>query len=96
MFACPSFKLSEQLAEAGRNVYSYFMTHEPSHSIWGKNSTGLGATHGEDIAYVFGTGKVGEIVDENYDYYFRGHFTQEEAAMSLQIMKYWTNFAKTG
>ena len=78
-------------------MYPYLMTHRPSHSLWGKNMTGLGPTHGEDIAYVFGTPFLfDDDADEEKDYYLIGRFNDEEVDMSLQIIKYWSNFGKTG
>ena len=35
--------------------------------------------------------------EEDIDYVMTGRFgNQEEVEMSLQVMKYWSNFAKTG
>lgn len=41
----------------------------------------LGATHGAELTYVFGTSPV---------------FTPDERAASARIQRYWTNFARTG
>ncbi|XP_071494932.1 acetylcholinesterase-like [Diadema antillarum] len=95
-FLCPAFSYARQLSAAGLNVYSYVMTHRPSHSIWGRDKTWMGATHGEDIAYVFGSPFGVDSEDKEADYFLIGRFTEEEVEISQQIIKYWSNFAKTG
>ncbi|XP_070551708.1 acetylcholinesterase-like [Ptychodera flava] len=83
MFVCPTDLSARAYSEAGSKVYRYFMTHVPDSSFWPMPWSG--AAHGEDIQFVFG-------------YHFI-NFTimqQEEIDMTLQIMKYWTNFARTG
>ncbi|XP_070552105.1 acetylcholinesterase-like [Ptychodera flava] len=83
MFVCPTDLSARAYSEAGSNVYRYFMTHIPASTFWPMPWSG--AAHGEDIQFVFG-------------YHFI-NFTvmpQEEIDMTLQIMKYWTYFARTG
>ena len=93
---CPTFAMSEQLAEAGKNVYTYVLTHTPTHSAWGKNFRWLGACHVEDIPYVFGSPLMFDP-EEDIDYVKTGRFgNTEEVEISLQMMRYWSNFAKTG
>ncbi|XP_041473830.1 cholinesterase 1-like isoform X2 [Lytechinus variegatus] len=95
MFLCPTFDLSAELSRAGRNVYPYLMSHVPSFSIWGSKYDWLGATHVEDITYVFGAPFMGHPDDD--DWKMTGRFgNDQEVEMSLQIMRYWSNFAKTG
>ena len=78
------------------NVYAYIMTHVPSHSMWGKNFTWLGAAHADDMPYVFGAPFLRDTNDED-DYSITGRFADhEEVEISLQIIKYWSNFAKSG
>ena len=51
----------------------------------------FGAGHGEDVTFVFGY----PFIDELYN--IRGHnLTDEENALSVKFMEYWTNFAKSG
>nr|XP_054762955.1 cholinesterase 1-like [Lytechinus pictus] len=95
MFLCPTFDLSMDLSRAGRNVYPYLMSHVPSFSIWGSKYDWLGAAHAEDIAYVFGSPFLSNSNDDHTE--ITGRFgNDEEVEMSLQIMRYWSNFAKTG
>eukprot|EP00057_Strongylocentrotus_purpuratus_P032232 XP_787009.3 PREDICTED: cholinesterase 1-like [Strongylocentrotus purpuratus] len=98
VFLCPTFDFTQLLAQAGKTVFSYLMTHRPSHSVWGKNMTGLGPTHGEDVAYVFGAPFMydNDADDEDQDCYLVGRFNVEEVEVSIQMMKYWSNFGKTG
>lgn len=91
---CPTFGISEDLSRAGRNVYTFVMTHNPAISVWGSQYDWLGASHTEDIPYVFGAPfmRLPEDPPE-----WAGKFgNEQEVQMSLQIMKYWSNFAKTG
>ena len=93
---CPTFSVSEHLARVGRDVYTYVLTHVPTYSFWGKNYRWLGACHLDDIPYVFGSPFMFDP-EEDIDYVMTGRFgNQEEVEISLQVMKYWSNFAKTG
>lgn len=69
-------------AEEGNNVYMYLYTHRSKGNPW-PNWTGV--MHGDEINYVFG-----EPLNPGLNY------TDEEKGFSKKIMKYWTNFAKTG
>lgn len=69
-------------AEEGNNVYMYLYTHRSKGNPW-PNWTGV--MHGDEINYVFG-----EPLNPGLNY------TDEEKLFSKKIMKYWTNFAKTG
>ncbi|XP_070551765.1 acetylcholinesterase-like [Ptychodera flava] len=83
MFVCPTDLSARAYSEAGSKVYRYFMTHVPATSVW--PISWMGAAHYEDIQFVFG-----------YHFLNLTIMPQEEINMTLQIMKYWTNFAKTG
>ncbi|XP_071476207.1 cholinesterase 1-like [Diadema antillarum] len=93
-FFCPTYTMTEHLSAGGNTVYQYFMSHAPSRSMFDKNATWLGPTHGEDIPYVFGYPLMADQPDD--DEMGRTKFTDDEALMSVQIMKYFSNFAKTG
>nr|XP_054750094.1 uncharacterized protein LOC129255792 [Lytechinus pictus] len=95
-YACPSDIVMRKHAEAGGTVYKYFMTHAPSKSYFmvaGEipNTPWLGAGHGEDLTFVWGVPFIDEL------YHIHGHnLTDEENALSVKFMQFWTNFAKSG
>ena len=91
MFACPTEIMARALEGVGAHVYRYEMTHVPNWSIFLGVPKWLGAGHGEELQFVFGWGLnpssiIGRLVDQ----------TDEEITMSVQFMRYWTNFIKTG
>ncbi|XP_077983387.1 acetylcholinesterase-like [Glandiceps talaboti] len=93
MFVCPTDISARVHYEAGLNVYLYQLDHHPSTSVYPASWTKTG--HGEDLAMLFGFHLVfqirqQEIIGKNWT------FTAQEADMSLKVMKYFTNFAKTG
>ncbi|XP_078001062.1 acetylcholinesterase-like [Glandiceps talaboti] len=90
-FVCPSDKYARDLVNFGTVAYLYHFTHQPSSTIW--QTTWLKATHAEDISFVFGWNFRSQL---HPDSEWQITFTDEEVEMSLQIMKYFTNFAKTG
>ena len=95
MFACPSVMelRSHTMASDGHDVYQYFYTHVPSTSVFKYNNYGpgwLGAGHGEELAFVFG---FPFITPELLEYHV---YPDEDKSVSQYVMKYWTNFAKTG
>ncbi|XP_072048623.1 acetylcholinesterase-like [Amphiura filiformis] len=92
-FACPATMETRAHAMAGEHdVYQYYFTHVPSVSYL-KNEFGTGwwgAGHIEELPFVFG-----------YPFYppdaFEfNEYPEEEMSLSKHVMKYWTNFAKTG
>ncbi|XP_071476201.1 cholinesterase 1-like [Diadema antillarum] len=93
-FFCPTYTMTEHLSAGDNTVYQYFMSHAPSRSMFDKDVTWLGPTHAEDIPYVFGYPLMADQPDDNE--MGRTKFTDDEALMSVQIMKYFSNFAKTG
>lgn len=67
------------------------MTHKPTVSIFSLprvNPTWLAAGHAEDMSFVFGI----SFMEVNN----RMELTGPEKAFSVQFMKFWTTFAKTG
>ncbi|XP_070551771.1 acetylcholinesterase-like [Ptychodera flava] len=84
-FVCPTDMSARAYAKAGFNVYKYHITHTPSKSFWPLKW--MKAAHAEDIPIVFGWHFVDGM---DWD------VSKEEVNMILTVMKYWTNFAKTG
>ncbi|XP_033126573.1 uncharacterized protein LOC117124450 [Anneissia japonica] len=87
-FTCPNTRAAKYLVSAGNDVYTYHWTQVPSKSLW--KVTWLGATHAEDLSYVFGS-HFNEHMTQLY-----GGFTTEDIMLTKNIITYWTNFAKTG
>ncbi|XP_071795074.1 acetylcholinesterase-like [Asterias amurensis] len=85
LFVCSADKTARGFSEAGRNVYRYHMTHVPTTTLLGTPWTG--ATHGDEVAFVFG---LPLVESDLYTY------TEEEARMAIQVIRYWSNLAKTG
>ena len=89
IFACPTEYYSRALEGAGAVVYRYELTHQPSWSIYAGIPTWMGAAHAEDLQYVFAWGLgpiLGRIIGQ----------TDDEKFMSVEVMRYWTNFVKSG
>eukprot|EP00057_Strongylocentrotus_purpuratus_P033860 XP_793043.2 PREDICTED: cholinesterase [Strongylocentrotus purpuratus] len=95
-FASPSDSVMRRHVEAGGTVYKYYMTHVPSKSFFANGDQSpstpwLGAGHAEDLTFVWGHPFIEEI------YHIHGHdLTDEENALSVKFMQFWTNFAKSG
>ncbi|XP_030837202.1 acetylcholinesterase-like [Strongylocentrotus purpuratus] len=95
-YACTTDKVLRAHDSTGRKIYKYVFTHEPTKSFFQfrdiiPSTPWLKAGHGEELAFVFGFPFIDEL------YLVRGHnVTEEEKALSVQMMRYWTNFAKTG
>ncbi|XP_038062660.1 cholinesterase 1-like isoform X2 [Patiria miniata] len=87
-FACPSDTVVRAFAEFNPDTYLYQMTHVSSFHVPG---TTLNDTvqHGDELGYVFGS-------TFNTDLEPPLELTEEEVQMSVDVMRYWTNFAKTG
>ncbi|XP_070551701.1 cholinesterase 1-like isoform X2 [Ptychodera flava] len=84
-FACPTDRSARAHLQAGSKVYLYQMTHIPSQSIF--KIKWLKAMHGEDVPFVFGW---------HFDSAMNWTMPDDDVTVTLKIMKYWTNFAKTG
>ncbi len=82
-FLCHVNKFAEIYASAGENVYYYYFTQRYSSNPW---PSWMGVLHGDEIIFTFG-----DALKKGYLNYTKG-----EKALSIKIMQYWTNFAKTG
>lgn len=91
-FACPTDMVARAHVSNAANVYLYHMTHVPTTSVFnlqGRGPEWLGCIHGEDLQFTFGwefNPLITDLVDQ----------TPEETAMSLQMLKYWSNFIVSG
>ncbi|XP_070593976.1 cholinesterase-like isoform X2 [Erythrolamprus reginae] len=85
IIACPSKETAENIRETGSPVYAYLFAHHPSWSIW---SEWIGAPHGVEVPFVFGTLESMMPVNQTY--------TEAETRLSRKMMHYWAEFARTG
>ncbi|HEY5933963.1 MAG TPA: carboxylesterase/lipase family protein [Kofleriaceae bacterium] len=76
VFTCPTRRAARALRERAP-VYRFLFSHVTA----GARAKGLGATHGSEIAFVFGTVATP---------------TEDERALSRAMLGYWTRFARTG
>ncbi|XP_029633054.1 acetylcholinesterase [Octopus sinensis] len=81
-FLCQVNQLAEAYSNAGEKVYYYYFTQIPSQSPWPK---WVGAYHAAEIEYIFGS-----PVDRSKN------FLDNEVELSKKMMRFWTNYAKTG
>lgn len=93
-FYCPCDEVSRQFTKRGNAVYKYLFNHLPSRSIYSVIPTPdptawkwRGIAHAEDIPFVFGC-----PFRPNWPH----NYTEEEELLSLDMMRYYANFAKTG
>ena len=76
VFACPSRRLARSL-RGRQKVYQY----EFAHAVAALRDNGLGATHGSEISFVFGTVQTP---------------TADEEALSKAMLGFWSQFAHAG
>ena len=88
-FACPTEFYARALEVAGAEVYRYEMTHDPNWSVWLGIPKWTGASHAEDLPFVFAWGLNPELKDSVGQ-------TDEEKVMSVEWVRYWTNFVMSG
>ncbi len=83
-FSCSTDTYLRGAAQADvGSVYAYMLTHHPSVSLL--NAPWTGATHCDDLVF-FGV----HFTPNRYN------LNDEEVDMTLKMITYWTNFAKTG
>ncbi|XP_070550994.1 acetylcholinesterase-like [Ptychodera flava] len=85
VFVCPADKSARAYSNSGANVYMYHMTHAPANPLYGIQWAEAG--HGEELPFVFGM---------HFNALSNWRLVPEEVNMSLSIITYWTNMAKTG
>lgn len=81
-FTCNVNLFAHAYAEAGENVFSYYFTERYKSNPWPE---WMGVLHGDEIWFAFG-----EALKPGLN------FSQAEKDLSRKVMKYWTNFAKSG
>ncbi|XP_071500640.1 acetylcholinesterase-like [Diadema antillarum] len=88
-FSCPTEFFARAIEANGTEIYRYEMTHDPNWSVYAGIPKWLGATHAEDLQYVFAWALnpwLESLVNQ----------TNDEKFMSIEFMRYWSNFVKSG
>ncbi|XP_004625952.2 carboxylesterase 4A isoform X2 [Octodon degus] len=83
IFVYPTLQAARYCRDAGIQVYLYEFQHHARSGIIIKPRNN-GADHGDEIGFIFGKP------------FSKGLSTAKEKTLSLQMMKYWANFARTG
>ncbi|XP_064638758.1 neuroligin-4, X-linked-like isoform X2 [Lineus longissimus] len=86
LFAAPAIDLARRHSAIGRTFFYSFTypSRLDSFPRW------AGGVHGEDLMYVFGAPLADGITP------FPSTYTRSERMLSEAVMRYWTNFMKTG
>ena len=82
---CPTYLFAKQLAEGSphRNTFFYELTYQTKDMAQvGCDEKTMGICHGAEVEFVFGN--------------FLNEYTKMDIEFSEDVMKMWTNFAKTG
>ena len=96
-FSCPAILEARYHVMADDHpVYMYVFTHTPTISIYTSYTDPtvtpgwLGATHGEELHFMFG------YPFDPAPWLASHEYSEEERQLAYQMIRYWTNFAKTG
>jgi para-nitrobenzyl esterase len=85
-FSCPALLVDFLTARSGSYAYE-FSDPSPPNDFGIKFTFPLGAAHSTELQYVFGKVPLLDITPS---------FKPDQAALSAQMMRYWTHFAATG
>ena len=87
-FTCPSERLAKSYAAAGQDVYM-FLLDEYFKNAWPE---WMGTKHADEIFFVLGD----PFFEDRSEIQRNREYTKDEKELSRLMMKYWSNFAKTG
>ncbi|XP_033121778.1 acetylcholinesterase-like [Anneissia japonica] len=90
-FLCPSDAVQRAHVPVGNKVYVYLMSYTPKVPIFGFDFDWLGAGHAEELQFVFGL----PFLNGTHIYSLEQP-SDTDRNLSVEFMRYWTNFAKTG
>ncbi|GFS65340.1 acetylcholinesterase-1 [Trichonephila inaurata madagascariensis] len=82
LFVCTDIYYSEKCAEEGNNVYFYVWRHRPSTTVW---APWMGVAHYTEVQFVFGQPLQNP-----------SRYEASEVQLSVEMIKIWSNFVKTG
>ncbi|MCC1498156.1 carboxylesterase/lipase family protein [Alcanivorax sp. 1008] len=93
LFVCTGQQVADILSEAGSTVYRYRFSHAVSSPVafsmrvfsLDRNPPTPGVIHSAEIPYVFGNQSL-----------YGAFVTADQKRLSRKVMRYWTNFARTG
>jgi acetylcholinesterase len=91
-FVCPLNRFAMAYAQAGLPVYMYYFTHRYTNNPWPQ---WMGVMHGDEILFTFGQA-LRDPEDLGGPSKWKIMYTEEEKRLSRRMMRYWSNFAKTG
>jgi len=87
LFAWPTYAWARLQSETGKSkVFVYYFDQFRAEPLYPDGPVPKGAAHASELAYVFGHLKQNPAAE----------VTDEEQALSDVMIKYWTNFAKSG
>ncbi|XP_072034405.1 neuroligin-4, X-linked-like [Amphiura filiformis] len=87
-YVAPAVETAKYLARGEIDVYFYVFGHKSKNDIYPKWT---GSVHEADLGFVFGAPLVPGTMGM-----FSLNYTKGDAPISLAVMNYWTNFAKSG
>jgi len=91
-FYCPLNRFAVAYAAAGHPVYMYYFTQRYESSPWPQ---WMGVLHGDEILFMFGAVlREPPVVSLNGNW--KLVYSEAEKRLSRAMIRYWTNFAKTG
>merc|ERR1712106_462014 len=83
-FVSPDQKTVQLMSKHSPDIFNYHLTQQTDHSFFGRlpnQSITYSPLHGDDLTFLMGQNE---------------KQSEEESALSHQMLKYWTNFAKFG
>ncbi|CAH1787164.1 unnamed protein product [Owenia fusiformis] len=89
MLTIPTLRSANKFKEIGANVFVYELNHSPLQLNQGRPKY-IKADHGDDLCYMFGFSKNPLNTEATIIW------NDDDLILEKQMLKYWTNFAKTG
>ncbi|CAH1790987.1 unnamed protein product, partial [Owenia fusiformis] len=90
VLSIPVLRTANALKEIGADVFVYELSHSPLHLRFHGRPAYIKADHGDDIFYMFGISKSPMNTDDTF------LWDDNDVIIENQMLKYWTNFGKTG